>query len=299
MKILLLGGSGLLGSDCKEVLSQEYEVISPSSKDLDIISWDMVIETMQKIKPHIVLNCAGINDVELCEKDDYLTKKVNVEGPRNLAQGSARYNCRIIQISCDYVFSGQKNLPRPYFEDDPIDPDSAFGRCKVESEVAIKENAPNYVILRTGWLYGKNRDNFVNTIIKDAIEKPRGFKVLEDQYGSPTWTYRLAHQIKEILKTDLKGVFHITAEGSCSRMECANYIIDQLNLKATIKPVPLKGHHPSVKKFGNCILENRLLKKAGLSIMPDWKEDLDKFLEQHGKDIVKSLKQKALKRKAN
>jgi len=299
MKVLLLGGSGMLGSDCKEVLSQEYEVISPSSKDLDIVSWDMVIENLQKIKPHIIINCAGFTDVDACEKEEYLVKKVNVEGPRNLAQGAARFNCRMVQISTDYVFSGQKILPRPYFEDDPIDPVSAYGRSKVESEVAIKENSPNYIILRTAWLYGKNRDNFVNSIIRGAVESTKAIKVFEDQFGSPTWTYRLAVQIKELLHSDIKGTFHVTAEGSCSRLECANYILSKLKLKATLKPISVKGHHTAAKRPSNCILENRLLKKAGLNIMHEWNEDLDIYLDQYGKEIIKEAKQKVHKRKGH
>jgi len=296
MKILLLGGSGMLGSDCKEVLSQEYEVISPSSKDLDIVSWDMVIENLQKIKPHIILNCAGFTDVDACEKEEFLVKKVNVEGPRNLAQGSARFNCRMIHISSDHVFSGQKSLPRPYFEDDLIDPISAYGRSKVESEVAIKENSPNYIILRTAWLYGQHGDNFINSILKGAFERTKGIKLFEDQFGSPTWTYRLAEQIKELLHSDLKGTFHATSEGNCSRFECANYIISKLKLKITLKPSSITGYHSTVKRSSNCILENRLLKKAGLNIMHEWKEDLDIYLERYGKDILKDVKQKVLKK---
>jgi dTDP-4-dehydrorhamnose reductase len=299
MKVLLLGGNGMLGSDCKEVLSQEYEVIAPSRKDLDIISWDMVIETLQKIKPHIILNCAGFTDVDACEKEEYLVKKINVEGPRNLAQGSARFNCRMIHISTDYVFSGQKTLPRPYFEDDPVDPISAYGRSKVESEVAIKENSPNYIILRTAWLYGKNRDNFVNSVIKGAVEKIKGIKAFEDQYGSPTWTYRLALQIRDLLHSDIKGTFHSSAEGSCSRMECAQYILEKLNLKSTVKGTSVKASHGTTKRPSNCVLENRLLKKAGLNIMSDWKEDLDIYLDQHGKNIIDEIKQKAVKRRGH
>jgi dTDP-4-dehydrorhamnose reductase len=296
MKVLLLGGSGMQGSDCKEVLSQEYEVISPSSKDLDIISWDMVIENLQKIKPHIIVNCAGFSDVDASEKEEFLVKKVNVEGPRNLAQGAARFNCRMIHISSDYVFSGQKALPRPYFEDDPVDPISAYGRSKVESEVAIKENTPNYIILRTGWLYGRTRDNFIHTIIKGTVEKSKGIKVFEDQFGSPTWTYRLALQIKELLHSDIKGTFHATSEGSCSRLECARFILDKMKLKGNLKPISLKGHHAGAKRPGNCVLENRLLKKAGLNVMVDWQEDLGLYLDQYGKEILKEPKQKSAKR---
>ena len=150
MKILLLGSSGLLGNDCREVLKEEHEVIAPSSSELDIVSWDVVIDSLHKIKPNVIINCAGYTDVNGCETEEFKVRKVNIEGPRNFAQGSARYNCRMIHISSDYVFSGQKGIPQPYFEDDPVDPVSAYGRCKVESEVAVKENAPNYIIIRTG-----------------------------------------------------------------------------------------------------------------------------------------------------
>jgi dTDP-4-dehydrorhamnose reductase len=296
MKVLLLGGSGMLGNDCNEVLSQEYDVISPGSKDLDIISWDMVIENLQKIKPHIIVNCAAFSDVDASEKEEYLVKKVNIEGPRNLAQGAARFNCRMIHISSDYVFSGQKALPRPYFEDDPVDPISAYGRSKVESEVAIKENTPNYIILRTGWLYGRSRDNFVHSIIRGTVEKSKGIKVFEDQFGSPTWTHSLALQIKELLHSDIKGTFHATSEGSCSRLECARFILDKMKLKGTLKPISVKGHHLTAKRPGNCILENRLLKKAGLNIMPAWQEDLSVYLDQYGKEILKEPKPKPVKK---
>jgi len=296
MKVLLLGGSGMLGSDCKGVLSEEYEVISPSSKDLDIISWDMVIENLQKIKPHIIINCAGFSDVDASEKEEYLVKKINIEGPRNLAQGAARFNCRMIHISSDYVFSGQKALPRPYFEDDPVDPISAYGRSKVESEVAIKENTPNYIILRTGWLYGRSRDNFIHLVLKGAAEKLKSIKAFDDQFGSPTWTYRLAMQIKELLHTDVKGTFHATSEGSCSRLECAKFILNIMKIKGTLKPISVKGQHAGAKRPSNCVLENRLLKKAGLNVMIDWQEDLSAYLDQHGKDIMKEPKQKSVKK---
>ena len=121
-----------------------------------MISWDVVIENLQKLLPDIILNCAGFTDVDACETEDFTVRKANIEGPRNLAQGSARFNSRLIHISSDYVFSGQKGIPQPYFEDDPVDPISAYGRSKVESEVAVRENSPNYIIIRTGWLYGFN-----------------------------------------------------------------------------------------------------------------------------------------------
>lgn len=293
MKVLLLGASGMLGSDCLEVLEEEHEVIAPTSKELDIISWDVVIDNLHKISPDVIVNCAGFTDVNACEKEDFIVRKVNVEGPRNLAQGSARYNCRMIHISSDYVFSGQKGIPQPYFEDDPVDPISAYGRSKVESEVAVKENAPNYIIMRTGWLYGRNGNDFIDSVLLKSVTSPRKtIKVVENQVGSPTWTYRLAVQINTLLKTDLKGTFNVTAEGYCSRYEFVRYLFDQLKIKTPVKPCTLKEYPQPAKRPQNCILENRLLKNLGYNVMSDWHEDIDEYLSMYGKDLLKDAKDK-------
>jgi dTDP-4-dehydrorhamnose reductase len=299
MKILLLGGTGMLGNDCKQVLSEEHEVIDPGKKELDIISWDVVIDNLQKILPHVIINCAGFTDVDACETEGFLVRKINVEGPRNLAQGSARFNCRMIHISSDYVFSGQKALPQPYFEDDTVDPVSAYGRSKVESEVAVKENAPNYIIVRTGWLYGRNGDNFIHSILRNALKtktSSKQLKVIDDQVGSPTWTYRLALQIKGLLDSDVKGTLHATSEGYCSRFEYAKHILKKLKIRATIKPISMDKYPQAAKRPANCILENRLLKKLGLNVMKDWQQDLDSYLEQYGNDIKKEIRRKKSRR---
>ncbi len=293
MKILLLGGTGMLGTDCKMVLSEDHNVIAPLKKELDIISWDGVIETLHKIRPDVIVNCAAYTDVNGCENDDYLVRKINVEGPRNLAQGSARYECRMIHISTDYVFSGQKGIPQPYFEDDPVEPISAYGRCKVESEVAVKENAPNYAILRAGWLYGLYGHDFINTVLINSARRPRKtMKITDEQIGSPTWTVRLANQIKALLGSDLIGTFHATAEGYCTRYEFVQHIFNRLNIKTPIKPCSLKEFPQLAKRPKNCILENRLLKKLGINVMVDWKEDLDQYLDQYGKELLKDAKEK-------
>lgn len=296
MKILLLGASGMLGSDCLEVFSEEHEVIAPDSKELDIVSWDVVIDNLNRIAPDVIVNCAGFTDVNACEKEDFKVRKLNVEGPRNLAQGSARFNCRMIHISSDYVFSGNKGIPQPYFEDDPVDPISAYGRSKVESEVAVKENSPNYIIMRSGWLYGLNGNDFIDSILLKSAQSPRKtIKTVHDQIGSPTWTYRLALQINTLLKTDLKGTFHVTSEGYCSRYEFVKHIFKRLKIKTPVKPCSLKEYPQPAKRPLNCILENRLLKNVGFNVMVDWKEDINEYLSIHGKDLIKEAKAKKRK----
>ena len=294
MKILLLGSKGMLGSECQKVLSQEFEIMAPEKKDLDIVSWDKVIDKLQRMDPKIVLNCAAITDVDSCEshREAYMVRKINVEGPRNLAQGAARFSCKIIHISSEHVFSGEKGIPQPYFEDDPLDPISVYGKTKMESEIAIKDNLSDHLIIRSGWLYGSQGNNFVKSLVSDALNKKgrKSLKIPNDQYGSPTWAYRLALQIRDLIRVDARGTYHATSEGACSRIECAQYVVDKLNLKVSLQPCETSDLPQKARRPLNCILENRLLKKQGLNIMPDWKEDLSTFLDQFGELLVKEAK---------
>lgn len=291
MKILIAGSSGRLGRECKEVLGEGHEVIAPSKKDLDIISWDGVIECLQDVSPDVVLNCAGFTDIEACETKDFTVRKINVEGPRNLAQCSARFECLLVHISCGHVFSGQKMVPQPYFEDDSASPLSAFGKSKVESEAAVRGNAPNYVIVRSGWLYGIHGDDFLKSILTQALQKKRKpIKVPDDQFGSPTWTRRLALQIKELIEKNARGTYHITAEGYCSRFEYARHILDKLGINATLEACGLNELGGPVKIPTNCILDNRLARKQGVNVMVNWKDDLDDFLDKFGKKLIKGAK---------
>ena len=283
-----MGSSGMLGSECKEVLGRDHELITPDRKEMDIVSWDQVIETLQDTSPQVIINCAGFTDVDACETEDFKVRKINVEGPRNLAQCSARFECRLVHISSDYIFDGQKTMPQPYFEDDTPNPLSAYGKSKMESEKAVRENSPYYIIVRTGWLFGINGDNFVKSIIRQAKGRKKTLlKVVNDQFGSPTWTYRLALQIKKLIENEGRGTYHATAEGYCSRFECAEHIVKKLGLKASVQPRSIKEVKAPAVRPKNCLLENRLLKKQGLNIMRDWKKDLDTFLEKFGDQIIK------------
>ncbi|UCF84852.1 MAG: dTDP-4-dehydrorhamnose reductase, partial [Desulfobacteraceae bacterium] len=285
------GSTGMLGSECKEILSQEHEVIAPDKKELDIISWDRVIEKLQEVSPDVVLNCAGFNDVDACETEDFMVRKINVEGPRNLAQGSARFECKLVHISSDYVFDGQKMMPQPYFEDDTANPLSAYGKSKMESETAVRENSPNFIIVRTAWLYGINGKNFIKSIVSQGVQKKTNvLKVADDQFGSPTWTNTLALQIRELLRYDGRGTYHATAEGYCTRFECAKYVLDKLGIKVSIEPCSMKDYKGLAKRPANCLLENRLLKKQRINFMQNWKEDLNGFLEKYGEELIKEAK---------
>ena len=288
MKILLTGAKGQLGSECMEVMKSDYEIIDTDLEEFDITSWDNVILTINQLSPDIILNCAAFTNVDDCETKRRESERINVEGPRNLAQGAARYEKVIVHISSDFVFNGRKRLPQPYFEDDPMSPLSFYGVTKMESETAVKQNTLNYILIRTGWLYGIRGDNFIKRILALALQKDReSLRVVNDQFGSPTWSFRLAQQIKVLIDKGKEGVYHATSEGYCSRYEWAQYFLERMGITIPIVPCASDEYPTPAKRPANSILENRQLKTEGLNIMPSWQKDLDTFLDTYGETLLR------------
>jgi dTDP-4-dehydrorhamnose reductase len=288
MKILLTGASGQLGSECKEVLKSDYEIIAPEREEFDITNWDKVITGISELLPDIILNCAAFTRVDECETERGKAERINVEGPRNLAQGAARYDKIIVHISSDFVFNGRKRVPQPYFEDDPMDPLSFYGLTKMESELAVKQNAPSYIIIRTGWLYGIRGDSFLKKILKSALEGgQKSISVVDDQFGSPTWSYRVAQQIKVLIENGKEGVYHATSEGYCSRYGWAKCFLDRMEIKTPVVSCVTKDYPTPAGRPLNSILENRQLKREGLNVMPNWQKDLDLFIDKYGEELLR------------
>ncbi len=285
MRVILTGSTGMLGSDCKNILEKKYQLITVDKSKMDITSWDKCTEVLHKLNGDVVVNCAGFNDMSACEQDGLSISKINVEGPRNLAQCSGRYEYRMIHISCYCIFDGTKVVPQPYFEDDVANPLSGYGKLKRDSEVAVRENAPYHVIIRTGWLYGKNGNNFLKALVRKAIRhEEQPMKIPVDQIGSPTWSRTLANQIAEIVQSQARGTYHASAEGFCTLYDFATRLFSRLELSAKLEPV--KGSENPLKMPLNAILENRFLKKQGINIMEDWDKDLDHFIDLHGEDLI-------------
>ena len=172
-----------------------------------------------------------------------------------------------------------------------MDPISAYGRSKMESEIALRENAPDYIIIRSGWLFGRYGDNFIKTLIAESVKKKgMPLKIATDQFGSPTWSYRLALQIRELIGVDAKGTFHATSEDYCTRFEYAEHVVRKLGLKLKFEACRSKASSRKARRPLNAILENRLLKKQGINIMPPWKEEVDHFLDTYGEELIKEAK---------
>lgn len=291
MRILITGGGGQLGSDCSIILSHAHDVIVKDSKGLDISDRDEVDRAIQDYKPDIILNCAAYTKVDKAETEREKAWNVNVEGPRNLSRSIKRDGGRLIHISTDYVFDGKKEPPEPYTEDDKPSPISYYGMTKLEGERAIMETIDNYTIIRTAWLYGINGHNFLKTMLRLSINNPeKEIRVVNDQFGSATWSYTLARQISIIIDTDKRGIYHATSEGYCTWYELAVYFLNQMGIKHNIIPCTTEEYPTPAARPRNSILENKRLKEDGINIMPYWMDDIDRFVEEFGERLIEEVR---------
>ncbi|PIE64036.1 MAG: dTDP-4-dehydrorhamnose reductase, partial [Desulfobacterales bacterium] len=206
MKILIIGSGGQLGSDCTTVLSPHHEVRGCDFPEIDITSRDSVASLIENNQPEVIINCAAYTAVDKCETETDLAWKVNADGPEYLAQATSAIGARLVHISTDYVFDGNKDIPGSYLESDSPNPLSEYGRSKLAGEEAVNRYAQDYVILRTAWLYSATGPNFLKTMLRLAVSSPeKELKVVNDQYGSLTWSYPLAQQIEQLLDSRIQG----------------------------------------------------------------------------------------------
>jgi dTDP-4-dehydrorhamnose reductase len=287
MKILISGCDGQLGSDCGQVLRKDHEVVGVDLKDMNIADAAIVKEVICRVTPDIVVNCAAYTNVDACEKDRSLAWKVNVEGPKNLASTVEKYGGRLIHISTDYVFDGWKDPPEPYVEDDEPNPFSYYGRTKLEGERALIQATDHYCILRTAWLYGVRGHNFLKTMLRLALKKPEEeIRVVNDQFGSPSWSYRLALQIEKLIQVKGHGVYHATSEGH----ELAKGFLETIGVPHALIPCATKDYPTPATRPRNSILENRRLKEQGINVMPHWQKDLDQFVSMFGERLIREAR---------
>jgi dTDP-4-dehydrorhamnose reductase len=287
MNIIISGAGGQLGKDCLGVLQGEHDVRGYTSRELDITDAQGVLREITRFGPDVVINCAAYTAVDNCEKEQELCAAVNERGAENLATACAETGCRLIHVSTDYVFDGNKPVPEPYTEQDPVSPLSAYGRTKLAGEQAIVRHMDNYLILRTAWLYGIGGKNFLKTMLRLAINDPRQtIRVVDDQYGSLTWSMTLARQIKKLLSSDLTGIAHATAENSSTWFGGAQFFLETMAVDFSMEPCTTADYPTPAHRPTNSILENKRLKEHGLHLMQDWKQDVLDFVDLYREKLL-------------
>ncbi|PIE58835.1 MAG: dTDP-4-dehydrorhamnose reductase [Desulfobulbus propionicus] len=281
MNILITGANGQLGSDCKTILAPKHTLCCCDVERVDITDPKQVADIFADHRPEVLINCAAYTAVDACESNQEQCRAINALGPGYLAEQCRRYDTRLIQVSTDYVYDGRKAPPQPYYESDTPNPLSIYGKTKLEGDQAVAGHA-NHVILRTAWLYGINGKNFLKTMLKLAVSDPtKTIRVVDDQYGSLTWSWRLAEQIERLVESDLTGVVHGSSEGYATWYESARYFLDAMGVTYSMEPCTTAEYPTPAVRPGNSILENNCLKANGLNIMQDWRADVDEFVHQY------------------
>lgn len=288
MKILVLGCRGQLGSDCMKVLAKAgIDAIGMDFPDVDITSSTSLAAALDSATPDIAVNCAAYTAVDKAESDCAACRILNAAAPWIIGKECAKRNVKIIHISTDYVFDGEREPPDAYLEGDTTRPQSVYGRTKLEGEESLASSGAEYSILRTAWLYGANGKNFPKTMLRLAMSSKTP-SVVADQWGSPTWSYRLAEQILAVAtaRNFPKGIHHATSEGYTNWYDFAQTFLSMMEVPVTITPCTTADYPTPAKRPHCSILENKTLKDAGLNVMRDWKEDLREFTALFGDALL-------------
>ncbi len=276
-KILVTGCNGQLGRAINKEYegSTEYEIYNTDVADLDITDVDKVIALVEEVKPYAIVNCAAHTAVDLCESQWDAAYKINALGPRNLAIAAKRVGAKLVHISTDYVFAGDDATPRTEF--DAPNPQSAYGKTKLEGENFVKAFADEYFIIRTAWLYGEGK-NFVKTMLRLA-ETNDTVRVVSDQIGSPTSAKELAKAIAVLIPTNNYGVFHGTCEGLCSWADFAKKIFEMKGLSTKVDYIKTEEYPTPAKRPAYSVLDNYMFKLTTNHTFAQWEDALAEYME--------------------
>lgn len=280
MKILVTGASGQLGYDlCRELERRDMAFCAPTSTEMNITDRDAVMNYMSKERPDAVIHCAAYTKVDLAEDEADKCWAVNVDGTRNIALACREIDAKMAYISTDYVFPGTGD--QFYEPTDPVGPVNTYGRSKLAGELAVQSMLSEYFIVRISWVFGKNGNNFVKTMLRLA-EARTELNVVSDQVGSPTYTADLAPLLCDMVQTEKYGVYHATNEEVCSWAEFAETIFELAGKRVAVRPIPTKDYSTKAMRPLNSRMSKTSLAAAMFERLPDWRDALARYLEELG-----------------
>ena len=285
-KYLVTGVNGQLGYDIVKELNErgEEDILALDKNQMDITDKEQVMKIIKAYKPDVIFHCAAWTAVDKAEELKDACEQVNVIGTKNITDASIEVGAKLIYMSTDYVFDGQKNKEETYNEKDLPNPKNVYGKTKFEGEEEVRRN-PNHFITRISWVFGINGNNFIKTMLKLA-DKYDELKVVNDQIGSPTYTVDLAKLLVEMAETDKYGTYHVNNEGYCSWAEFAQYIMDINDKKTVINPVTTEEYYDGkdMSKIAyrprNSKLDKTKLEEAGFKRLPSWQDATDRYCKQ-------------------
>lgn len=275
-KIWICGADGRVGRNLVKLLeTRETELLLTDMDSVDITDSMAVMEYAHINRPHFIINCAGLTDLEECENHRDMAYKVNALGARNLSVAARMGRARMVQMSTDDVFGGTSGTP--YTEFDTTSPRTVYGKSKLAGENFVREFSGRHVIVRSSWIFG-DRSPYLETILKMA-ERGQTIKAASDQIAAPTGAKGLAAKVVELMEHGEDGLYHVTGQGVCSRYEFAKEAVRLSGLNARVEPVEAAGDRLGAMRPSYSVLDNMMLRLSDIEMLPDWREMLRVYME--------------------
>lgn len=278
MKVFVTGVKGQLGYDVmNELEKQGLEGIGVDIDEMDITDADQVNKVIKEAAPDAVIHCAAYTAVDAAEDNEEICRKVNAQGTENIAKVCEELDIKMMYISTDYVFNGQGE--RPWEPDDEREPLNVYGQTKYEGELAIEEHVKKFFTVRIAWVFGVNGKNFIKTMLNLGKTHDH-LTVVNDQTGSPTYTYDLARLLVDMIQTDKYGRYHATNEGLCTWYEFACEIFKQAGMNVSVAPVSSDEYPAKAKRPSNSRMDKSKLTANGFQPLPTWQDALSRYLKE-------------------
>jgi dTDP-4-dehydrorhamnose reductase len=287
--VWLIGNRGMLGSDVEELFHKRNIEYIATDLEVDIADYQSLVKFSQEKSVDWIINCAAYTNVDGAEDEEELAFQINAQGPRNIANIAHTLNAKLIHLSTDYVFDGTKK--DAYTEDDEPNPQSIYGKSKLQGERHVQNTLDTYYIIRTAWLYGKKGKNFVNTMLRLLKERDE-ISVVDDQWGSPTYIKDLAEAIVMVVQSDCRnyGLYHFTNEGRTNWFTFAKRIYDEakkrdmVERKAVLQAIGTAAYPTKAKRPRNSYLAKEKFKTTFHHTIPAWAEALQRFFDEMVQD---------------
>lgn len=276
-KIWITGAEGHVGTALLDLLEGvEYQLLPTDIEEVDITKIDEVTQFVHVNRPDVVINCAGLTDVQECENNVDEAYRVNAIGVRNVALAANEVNAKVIQISTDDVFDKESRVP--YNEFDNVHPRTIYGKSKEAGEKILTQLLNRFVIIRSSWIYGIGRD-FVDEVLRN-VGQGKTMEVPNNQYAAPTSAKELAKVIRYFIDNEEYGLYHVVCQGSCSRYEFARTILEYSGKAGELDLYPVVIEDSARPTYS--VLDNMMLRLTGIEEPKDWKAALKEYLDETG-----------------